>query len=373
MNSAQTILQMMFDSVANSTQQMLATSNTSDIQNSEFKKMLEDKSEEYSSLQSTSEDSESSSVLNDANKPNDKVDSDTKPNANNNQQEKPEETLQDDSQIQMIDLSLVIPQQTTLSLTPLTGEKLNEALAQKIIPQNAQEQQAVLTNAKTEQPLQQTAQTTTQNASQGEAPLQQVQNELLQNGENQSGTGAKSGENAKEGEVLQLTTTDTVQNSVFEDAKFVPVKVGEGQMQTPTQAATTDINIANTIINASANGTEQVTIKLTPDNLGNLVIDIMKSPTGAISIVLSTETEAAAKMLNEHSANIASLLNNGNNEVKIQVVPPQESESMMQNPNKDAKDGTDNKQQQQKDEKQNTDDFLNKLRLGLFDTNVQSA
>ncbi len=380
MNNAQAILQMMYSAVASNTQQMLQSANASDVNNNDFKKMIEEKSEEFTSSYNASENSNKKPES--AQRPNDKVQTDSTQKNNTVQKDDTNndelQNLQDTSQIQMIDLSLVIPNKQTgeLNLQLLSGEKLAAALAQKIVPENTQQTMQAnagetQTNA-TQQQSAQTQQSALQTQQQTAQSLQQTQNQNAQSEQGKNGNAANGGESAKD-DALQLTANDASQQPVFTKTEFVPVKVGDGQMQQPAQTPTTDISIANTIINASNNGTDQVTIKLTPEHLGNLVIDIVRSPTGVISIVLTPETEAAAKMLSEHSTNIAGLLQNGTNEVKVQVVPPQESESMMQNPNKDAKDGTDNRQEQENQQKQSSQDFINKLRLGLVDSTAQSA
>lgn len=158
---------------------------------------------------------------------------------------------------------------------------------------------------------------------------------------------------------------------VFHEAQAVPVKVGERYETVDTQQPEMDAKLANTIHNAVQAGGERIQIQLAPQNLGSLVIEMTKDVNGALQVVLHTSSAKTAGVLNQHLDGLHNaLLGYGHEEIHVEVQRSQESQEQHLNKQADP-DGRGQQQRQQhqerrEDSSENGQEFLQKLRLGLF-------
>lgn len=177
--------------------------------------------------------------------------------------------------------------------------------------------------------------------------------------------GAQTGEPQAEAQV------ESWQRPLFREVEHMPVKVGDNTTL-DTTAPEFDNRLANTLDTALADGAQRLELKLSPENLGNVVVEMTRSPDGALHIVLRAESEQAAKLLNDHSGSLGLLLQSSTqSEVRVEVPQPQQSEQQpwkQPDQNGGQQQGGDSQPQRQHREEQNTDDFLSQLRLGLLET-----
>jgi len=163
-----------------------------------------------------------------------------------------------------------------------------------------------------------------------------------------------------------------IETPVFEDVKAVPVKVGERYDAVDTQKPEMDNQLADAIRSAAQAGTERIQIRLAPQNLGSLVIEMTKDANGALQVVLHTSNARAAGVLNQHLDGLHTALQNyGQEEVHVEVQRGQESqEQHFKQADPDGRGQQQNRQQQERREEtpENGQEFLQKLRLGLFGT-----
>ena len=159
---------------------------------------------------------------------------------------------------------------------------------------------------------------------------------------------------------------------VFHEARAVPVKVGERYDAVDTQKPEMDNQLADAIRSAAQAGTERIQIRLAPQNLGSLVIEMTKDANGALQVVLHTSNARAAGVLNQHLDGLHTALQNyGQEEVHVEVQRGQESqEQHFKQADPDGRGQQQNRQQQERREEtpENGQEFLQKLRLGLFGT-----
>ena len=164
---------------------------------------------------------------------------------------------------------------------------------------------------------------------------------------------------------------DGWQQPLFREVEHMPVKVGD-TTALDTTAPQFDNQLADTLDTALADGVQRLELKLTPENLGTVVVEMTRNPDGALHIVLRAETEQAARLLNDHSHSLGMLLqNSAQGEVRVEVPQPQQSEQQpwkQPDQNGGQQQGGDSQPQRQHREEQNTDDFLSQLRLGLLET-----
>ena len=164
-----------------------------------------------------------------------------------------------------------------------------------------------------------------------------------------------------------LDTSVTAGQPLFKDVKTAPVKVGEN-FQLDTQQSDMDDQLADTIRFAAQQGLRQIEIKLSPENLGTLTVKLTQSTDGTLQVVLHAANTKAANLLNQHidSLNVALQGYNQNNEVRVEV---QRGENGQQAQQQQADPDGHNQQQQQQRQQQESEhnnNFIQKLRLGLY-------
>ena len=164
---------------------------------------------------------------------------------------------------------------------------------------------------------------------------------------------------------------DGWQQPLFREVEHMPVKVGD-TTALDTTAPQFDNQLADTLDTALADGVQRLELKLTPENLGTVVVEMTRNPDGALHIVLRAETEQAARLLNDHSHSLGMLLqNSAQGEVRVEVPQPQQSEQQpwkQPDQNGGQQQGGEGQPQRQHREERSTADFLSQLRLGLLET-----
>lgn len=159
---------------------------------------------------------------------------------------------------------------------------------------------------------------------------------------------------------------------LFHETQSVPVKVGEHYETVDTQKPEMEKQLAGTINDAVQLGAERIEIHLAPQNLGNLVIEMVKDPDGALQVVLHASNTKAVGLLNQHLDGLHHALQGyGHEEVRVEVQRGQESqEQHFKHADPDGRGRHQNRQQQERREETASDshEFLQKLRLGLFGT-----
>ncbi len=387
MDATQTMLQMILKSAENFAQNSLNStmSNYEYTEDNAFKDMLNEKSESAQQYDTQNKGQSTDKV---DSKDDAKLDT-SKPTTDKSDSEQGEEEYDAVIQLALNGADGMIYNLTSTGFTVADVEAsttnmavLQEVAVQGAVSQNvpAQAGDVLQNNMQGEQNAQQTdASANTQQAdivqtaqsTQGEQNAQSGQGE--QNANTNTDTLTTQNTADKQTEVDGAEQGVNTQNAVFDKTEHMPVKVGQTATQPQTQAQQPSAALAETIITAQANGQDQVTIKLTPENLGNLVIDIQRSPTGALSIIMKPDTEIAAKLLSEHANSLGNLLGNNSSEVKIIVEQPQEADRMWQQADQDANKNGNNQNSQQSKKQEESEDFMNKLRLGLFTIQSETA
>lgn len=156
---------------------------------------------------------------------------------------------------------------------------------------------------------------------------------------------------------------------VFHETQAVPVKVGERYETVDTQKADMDDHLAGSIHTAVQAGQDRVEIRLTPQNLGSLVIEMTKNTNGVLQVVLHASTPKAEGLLNQHLNHLQTALQGyGHEEVRLEVQRNQESQQQhFRQADPDGRGQQQRRQHQEhREEQTGGEEFLQKLRLGLF-------
>ena len=160
---------------------------------------------------------------------------------------------------------------------------------------------------------------------------------------------------------------------VFRETQSTPVKVGERYETVDTQKPDMEAKLADTIRQAAQTGTERVEIRLTPANLGAVTIEMTKDASGALQVVLHAANSRAAGLLQQHLDGLHTALQSygAGQEVHVEVQRNQDSQQQhFQQADPDGR-GQQQRQRQQEERQDNPSDgqdFIQKLRLGLFGT-----
>lgn len=191
---------------------------------------------------------------------------------------------------------------------------------------------------------------------------------LLQQGE--TGTGEQSGSAAlPEAEVI----SSSWHTALFGELEQAPVRVGDApvDMTRPAQQVEQQLNLR--LQSALERGSDQLTIRLDPAELGTVVAKFTTTPEGVLHVVLHAESEQTARILQEHAPALGLLLQeNSQSQVQVQVTQPQQEQTGWQ---QDGQNGGQQQRQHNRREpdRKESESFLHQLRLGLVQQSVQSV
>ncbi|MCI9352001.1 MAG: hypothetical protein HFF58_01955 [Lawsonibacter sp.] len=154
---------------------------------------------------------------------------------------------------------------------------------------------------------------------------------------------------------------------LFKDVKAAPVKVGEN-FQLDTQKPEMDDQLADAVRYAAQQGLRQIEIKLSPENLGNLTIKLTQAADGTLQVVLHAANAKAANLLNQHLDGLNTALQgyNQNSEVRVEVQRNEDGQQAQQQQTDPNGHNRQQQQQQRQEEHSHSQDFAQRLRLGLF-------
>jgi flagellar hook-length control protein FliK len=153
------------------------------------------------------------------------------------------------------------------------------------------------------------------------------------------------------------------------------VKVGEAAPTEESQQAE-DISqqVAQQLTTGLSQGETKVEVKLSPSSLGNVTVEVTAQEDGTLRIALSAENSHTKALLEQHTASLQELVS-AQAQRPVQVEVTQRQEEQQSNPQDDGRNGQSGYQQQQQQQRQNqhSEDFLQKLRLGLIPLSVETT
>ena len=280
----------------------------------------------------------------------------------------------------MIGISLAAPQ--TAEPVPETGQPI-QAMSQAVMVQgeaqavpvqpSAGEQVQTLPAQQAAPEIQtQGAQTQAQEAPvQGDSqPVQPVQIQPRQSqgeeGRPQSQTQAGGGQ--PDG-LEEVKVQGSLSQPLFGELEAVPVKVGDSPVL-DTAEPRFDSRLSQTILNAASQGAEKIQIALSPEHLGNLVVEMTRDGSGVLHVALRAESEHTLSLLREHASTLGLMLqSSGQGEVRVEVTRSQESQQQpWRQPDQDGGQGRQegrSQDQRREQPRREAEDFLHQLRLGL--------
>ena len=165
---------------------------------------------------------------------------------------------------------------------------------------------------------------------------------------------------------LDSVQTEGAAQPLFDRTEHMPVKVGEADTLDATEPDFAP-RLAKAITEAEQEGARHVELKLAPEHLGRLSVELTQGKDGVLHIVFHAENEQAMKLLQEHSATLVSMLRGSlSGEIQVEVPRPQQGEQPWQQPEQQPGQQHGRNPQEQGRQRQSTEDFLQQLRLGLL-------
>ena len=179
-------------------------------------------------------------------------------------------------------------------------------------------------------------------------------------------TAGRPARGAQELPELDSVQTEGAAQPLFDRTEHMPVKVGEADTLDATEPDFAP-RLAKAITEAEQEGARHVELKLAPEHLGKLSVELTQGKDGVLHIVFHAENEQAMKLLQEHSATLVSMLHGSHSgEIQVEVPRPQQGEQPWQQPEQQPGQQHGRNPQEQGRQRQSTEDFLQQLRLGLL-------
>lgn len=167
---------------------------------------------------------------------------------------------------------------------------------------------------------------------------------------------------------VELVHVEQGPRQIFHDVKAAPIKVGE------TYEAEQPQNVAQQLdagmAQALQKGESLVRIQLTPENLGEVTVEISRSAEGVLKVALTASSADTRNLLERHAGDLQGMLHNRTEQsVEVSVQRQQESQqNQNQQHSYDGRNGhaQDGQERRQRREQTSSQDFMQQLRLGLI-------
>ncbi len=206
-------------------------------------------------------------------------------------------------------------------------------------------------------------------AEQAAVPQQAVQQTAQMQTKSGGEQTAAEGEKLPEAEVTASSGSASAEPQVlFRDVEAVPVKVGEAPANaSAAEPASVETQIESRLEKALAEGETRVEVRLEPESLGTVTVEVTHRADGSLHIVLSAESAQTRELLERHAPGLQGLLAGREPDGQVQVEVQRQQESHGQSAD-DAYSGArqGQQQEQQRQQPRHTQDFFQQLRLGLI-------
>lgn len=177
--------------------------------------------------------------------------------------------------------------------------------------------------------------------------------------------------------LMESLGSEQAPQRIFHDVEAAPVKVGE--TENPQQADGPDVvrQIDSQLIQAMQRGESAVSVRLNPENLGEVTVEVRQDAAGALHITLSAHSSETRSLLERHAGELQGLVSSRTQQsVEVDVQRGQENQqSQNQQRSYDGHNGhAQDGQQERRQRREHTasQDFIQQLRLGLIPTDGEA-
>lgn len=182
-----------------------------------------------------------------------------------------------------------------------------------------------------------------------------------------------------EGDVTDRQSAAVEARPLFQKAE-APIKVGEPEVVDTTKGDM-DAQLAGQVEKALAQGSERITLKLTPENLGTITLEMTRNAEGVLNVAIHTGSEKTLGLLSRHAESLGALLQSQTQApVNVEVQHTQENQQsqyqqqgQQQQQEQQSGDSQGHQQQQQSRQRHEVQDFLQQLRLGLAPLGTEAS
>ena len=169
----------------------------------------------------------------------------------------------------------------------------------------------------------------------------------------------------------ELIDVDRAPQRLFHNVEAAPVKVGE--TESPRQVDEADVvsQVDAQIAQAMQAGNSTVTVKLTPEHLGEVTVQVSMKDNGLLAIAISARSDDTRALLERHAVHLQELVGSRVREaVEVSVQRGQENQqSQNQQHSYDGHNGHAQEERQERRQQRghtSSQDFMQQLRLGLI-------
>ena len=174
------------------------------------------------------------------------------------------------------------------------------------------------------------------------------------------------------GSMMELTASQQGPQRIFRDVEAAPVKVGEVYDAQESEAPNVAQQIDTQLAQAMGQGESMVRIRLNPEYLGEVTVEISQNADGILHIALSARSGETRSLLERSAGELQGLLGSRTQQtVEVEVQRGQESQQNQQRQQSyDGHNGhaQDSREQERRQRRTQThgQDFMQQLRLGLI-------
>ena len=150
------------------------------------------------------------------------------------------------------------------------------------------------------------------------------------------------------------------------------MKVGEAEGTEQTNEADVVQQVNDHIAQVIQSGESTVTVRLNPENLGEVTVEVSMKSDGVLNVAISARNDDTRALLERHTAHLQELVSSRTQQsVEVNVQRQQESHQDQNQQSYDghnghAQDGQERRRRQHG--QTNPQDFMQQLRLGLIPT-----
>lgn len=176
----------------------------------------------------------------------------------------------------------------------------------------------------------------------------------------------------KDDDQVELIDVEQGSQRIFHDVEAAPVKVGEAESVEQTNEADVVQQVNDQIGQLIQSGESTVTVRLNPENLGEVTVQVSMKSDGVLNVAISARNDDTRALLERHAANLQEMVSSRTQQsVEVNVQRQQESQQNQNQQSYDghnghAQDGQERRRRQH--EQTNPQDFMQQLRLGLIPT-----
>lgn len=157
---------------------------------------------------------------------------------------------------------------------------------------------------------------------------------------------------------------------LFQDVQTVPIKVAEAEAPAETpETPSVETQVGDKLLEAVQKGESTVKIRLEPENLGSVTVEISQQDGGVLHIAIQAESLQTHELLEKHVPHLQMFLaERGQPDIQVEVQRQQESQQPDNRQNFQDGQNSGRGQHQQQERRQpsrQNQDFLHQLRLGL--------